>query len=85
MDELSLIAFPTRELFIEKIDEFDLIILDRYKRRGILPAIYCENVRQLCRERRRGADRRGPGVCQRRGSIYRSPLGRSCPARPPAA
>ena len=44
--ELSLIAFPTRELFLDKIDEFDLIIFDRYKRRGILPAIYLDNVRQ---------------------------------------
>ena len=29
-DELSLIAFPTRELFMEKVDDFDLIIFDRY-------------------------------------------------------
>ena len=43
--ELSLIAFPTRELFLEKIEDFDLIIFDRYKRRGILPAIYLDNVR----------------------------------------
>jgi hypothetical protein len=27
INELSLIAFPTRELFVEKLDEFDLIIL----------------------------------------------------------
>lgn len=45
VDELSLIAFPTRELFIEKIDEFDLIIFDRYRLRGILPTSYLENVR----------------------------------------
>ena len=44
VDELSLIAFPTRELFLEKILDFDLIIFDRYKRRGILPAIYLDNV-----------------------------------------
>ncbi|MBN2761026.1 MAG: hypothetical protein JXQ79_11025, partial [Rhodobacteraceae bacterium] len=44
VNELSLIAFPTRELFIEKIDEFDLIIFDRYKRRGILPAAYFANI-----------------------------------------
>lgn len=43
--ELSLIAFPTRELFVEKIDEFDLIIFDRYRLRGILPTEYLENVR----------------------------------------
>ena len=45
VDELSLIAFPTRELFVEKIDEFDLIIFDRYRLRGILPTEYLENVR----------------------------------------
>ena len=43
--ELALIAFPTRELFIEKIDEFDLIIFDRYKRRGILPGTYYDAMR----------------------------------------
>ena len=43
--ELSLIAFPTRELFVEKIEEFDLIIFDRYRRRGILPGVYLDNVR----------------------------------------
>ncbi len=45
VDELSLIAFPTRELFVDKIGEFDLIIFDRYKLRGILPAAYLANIR----------------------------------------
>ena len=45
VDELSLIAFPTRELFVEKIEEFDLIIFDRYRRRGLLPGQYFENIR----------------------------------------
>ncbi|MEM1365150.1 MAG: hypothetical protein AAGH82_05295, partial [Pseudomonadota bacterium] len=40
IEELSLIAFPTRELFVEKIEEFDLIIFDRYQRRGVLPGLY---------------------------------------------
>ena len=31
INELSLIAFPTRELFVEKINDFDLIIFDRYQ------------------------------------------------------
>ncbi|HBY13860.1 MAG TPA: hypothetical protein DEG78_11885, partial [Rhodobacteraceae bacterium] len=44
VDELSLIAFPTRQLFLEKIDDFDLIIFDRYKRRGILPPAYLQNI-----------------------------------------
>ena len=38
--ELSLIAFPTQELFMEKVDEFDLIIFDRYQSRGVLPIVY---------------------------------------------
>ena len=44
INELSLIAFPTRELFLEKIEEFDLIIFDRYQRRGVLPSIYFDNI-----------------------------------------
>jgi len=44
-DEHALIAFPTRDLFINKINEFDLIIFDRYKRRGILPGSYFDSVR----------------------------------------
>ncbi|WP_152046067.1 hypothetical protein [Aureimonas psammosilenae] len=46
IDELSLIAFPTRELFVEKIDDFDLIIFDRYQRRGVLPALYFDYIAQ---------------------------------------
>lgn len=50
VEELSLIAFPTRELFLEKIDEFDLIIFDRYERRGILPQSYFENITRYIRD-----------------------------------
>ncbi|MCW4113776.1 hypothetical protein NPA31_002210 [Aurantimonas sp. MSK8Z-1] len=46
IDELSLIAFPTRELFVEKIDDFDLIIFDRYQRRGVLPTLYFDYMAQ---------------------------------------
>lgn len=44
--ELSLIAFPTRELFVEKIDQFDLIIFDRYQNRGVLPVLYYDYIAQ---------------------------------------
>lgn len=44
ISELSLIAFPTRELFVEKIDEFDLIIFDRYQNRGVLPVLYYDYI-----------------------------------------
>ncbi|MEO0327340.1 MAG: hypothetical protein AAF217_01950 [Pseudomonadota bacterium] len=49
INQLSLIAFPTRELFVQKIDEFDLIIFDRYKRRGVLPILYFDNIASYVR------------------------------------
>ena len=81
--ELSLIAFPTRELFVEKIDEFDLIIFDRYRRRGILPNAYFDNMRDYAR--------RGGAVLVAAGpefgsaeSIWRSPLADILPVAPTA-
>ena len=55
IDELSLIAFPTRELFPEKLDGFDLVIFDRYSEHGILPLALLREHRGLCREWRRTA------------------------------
>ncbi|MBM3508204.1 MAG: hypothetical protein FJX64_11005 [Alphaproteobacteria bacterium] len=42
--ELSLIAFPVRQLFEDKLDDFDLIIFDRYAQRGVIPRIYLQNI-----------------------------------------
>jgi uncharacterized membrane protein len=47
--ELSLIAFPTRELFLEKLGQFDLVIFDRYQRQSILPDAYLSNVADYVR------------------------------------
>ena len=49
ISELSLIAFPTRELFVDRINDFDLIILDRYQRRSVLPLIYFNNIADYVR------------------------------------
>jgi hypothetical protein len=81
--ELSLIAFPTQELFMEKVDEFDLIIFDRYKRRGILPNHYFENIARYVRDGgalliASGADFAGAE------SLYRSPLREVLPVEPTA-
>jgi hypothetical protein len=81
VDELSLIAFPTRELFLDKIDEFDLIIFDRYKRRGILPSIYYDNVRQYVEKGGALLIASGPEYATA-DSIYRSPLADALPGRP---
>ncbi len=81
--ELSLIAFPTRELFLEKIDDFDLIIFDRYKRRGILPALYLDNVARYIRDGGAVLVAAGPDFASA-DSLYRSPLGAVMPAQPSA-
>jgi hypothetical protein len=81
--ELSLIAFPTRELFLEKIDDFDLIIFDRYKRRGILPAIYLDNVAKYIADGGAVLVAAGPDFATA-DSIYRSPLGPVIPGEPTA-
>ncbi|MEI4262569.1 hypothetical protein [Roseovarius sp. D0-M9] len=83
VEELSLIAFPTRELFLEKIDDFDLIIFDRYKRRGILPALYLENVADYVQKGGAVLFAAGPDFAGA-NSLYRSPLEEIVPARPTA-
>ena len=81
--ELSLIAFPTRELFLERIDDFDLIIFDRYRRRGILPNAYFDNIRNYVEQGGAVLISSGPeyGGAE---SIYRSPLGDVLPGAPTA-
>jgi hypothetical protein len=83
VEELSLIAFPTRELFLEKINDFDLIIFDRYRRRGILPNTYLENIRSYVEQGGALLISSGPeyGGAE---SIYRSPLGEILPGAPTA-
>ena len=83
VDELALIAFPTRELFVEKIDEFDLIIFDRYRMRGILPMEYIDNVVAYVRGGGTVLVAAGPefGAVD---SLWRSPLSEILPVAPTA-
>ncbi|RMA43961.1 hypothetical protein [Rhodophyticola porphyridii] len=81
--ELSLIAFPTRELFMEAIDEFDLIIFDRYQRRGILPMLYLDNVRRYVEEGGALLMAAGPDFASA-DSLYRTPLATILPGQPTA-
>ena len=50
INELSLIAFPTRELFSEKIDQFDLIIFDRYQHAACCRSLYFDNIARYVRD-----------------------------------
>lgn len=81
VSELSLIAFPTRELFMEKIDDFDLIIFDRYRRRGILPDLYLENAARYVREGGAVLLVAGPAFAEVE-SLARSPMRSVLPALP---
>ena len=84
INELSLISFPTRELFEVKIDEFDLVIFDRYRRRGVLPPVYLQNIADYVS--------RGGALLEAVGptfagpfSIFRTPLGDVLPGEPTGA
>ena len=82
INQLSLIAFPTRELFQIKIREFDLIIFDRYQHRNILLSTYYDNIATYVREHggallvAAGDDYAGPT------SLMRTPLSPVLPAAP---
>jgi hypothetical protein len=79
--ELSLIAFPTRELFVEKLDQFDLIIFDRYQRRGVLPLAYLANVVDYVNNGGAVLIAAGPDYASPL-SLYRTPLAEILPATP---
>ncbi|MDE1567928.1 hypothetical protein [Aquabacter sediminis] len=84
INELSLIAFPTRELFQTKIRDFDLIIFDRYSQQGVLPQVYFDNIVRYVRAGgailvAAGTDYVEPG------SLYNTPLEEILPAAPTGA
>ena len=81
INELSLIAFPTRELFQQKIDEFQLIIFDRYARQGVLPIIYFDNITRYVRAGGAVLVAAGPDYASPT-SIWRTPLDAILPAEP---
>ncbi|MBN9084250.1 MAG: hypothetical protein BGP04_13455 [Rhizobiales bacterium 62-17] len=81
ISELSLIAFPTADLFGRKIREFDLIIFDRYSNQTVLPPVYFENIVRFVREGGALLIAAGPDYSGRDGLFF-SPLGKIAPARP---
>ncbi|SDT52049.1 hypothetical protein [Bradyrhizobium canariense] len=81
INELSLIAFPTRELFQQKINEFQLIIFDRYARQGVLPIAYFDNIARYVRAGGAVLVSAGPDYASNT-SIWRTPLDSVLPAEP---
>lgn len=81
INQLSLIAFPTRELFSLKINEFDLIVFDRYQQRGVLPVLYFDNIARYVEEGGAILIAAGPDYADPT-SIYQTPLASVLPAQP---
>jgi hypothetical protein len=81
INELSLIAFPTRELFQQKINEFQLIIFDRYARQGVLPILYFDNIARYVKAGGAVLVAAGPDYASQT-SIWRTPLETVLPAEP---
>lgn len=81
LKELSLIVFPTQELFAEKLDGFDLVIFDRYSEHGILPLAYFENIAGYVYNGGALLVSAGPEFAGPL-SIYRTPLSSVLPVQP---
>ena len=81
INELSLIAFPTRELFVEKINDFDLIIFDRYQHRDVLPILYYDYIAEYVENGGALLVAAGPEYAGEQ-SIARTPLMPALPALP---
>jgi hypothetical protein len=81
IEELSLIVFPTRELFLEKLKSFDLVIFDRYGEAGILPMAYFENIANYVENGGALLVSSGPEFASDQ-SLYHTPLASVLPAQP---
>ncbi len=81
VNELSLIAFPIRELFEVKLTEFDLVIFDRYRRRDVLAPVYLDNIVRYVRGGGALLIAVGPGFASP-SSLFNSPLGQIMPGIP---
>src|SRR5215218_7723919 len=81
INELSLIAFPTRELFQQKINEFQLIIFDRYARQGVLPMGYFDHIARYVLAGVAVLIAAGPDYASQT-SLWRTPLATVLPAEP---
>jgi hypothetical protein len=79
--ELSLIVFPMRELFEQKLKEFDLIIFDRYESGNLITRDYFKNIAEYVKGGGALLVSVGPVFATQR-SLYRTPIGAVLPAAP---
>ncbi|MYE02204.1 MAG: hypothetical protein F4Y03_13205 [Alphaproteobacteria bacterium] len=80
--ELALISFPVRELFEERLEEFDLVVFDRYARRGVIPQLYLANVADYVRGGGALLDAAGPAFASKVTTLHESALSDVYPGAP---
>ncbi len=79
--EMSLIGFPVQELFQDKLKSFDLIIFDRFRKQGMLPMPYFDNIARYVEEGGAFLDASGSSYVGSQ-SLFKTPLGRILPTAP---
>ncbi|MET3589798.1 hypothetical protein ABID23_000885 [Bartonella silvatica] len=84
LSQLSLVVFPTRKLFVEEINNFDLIILDGYQHSSVFPLIYYDYIAQYVQKGGALLMVTGPEFTQQ-NSLARTPLISVLPALPTGA
>ncbi|GAK33705.1 membrane protein [Iodidimonas nitroreducens] len=81
VSQLSLIPFPTEQLFAEQLHDFDLVIFDRYSLRGVLQPRYFTNLLDYVEQGGALFVANGPEYAESL-SLYNTPLASVLPARP---
>ncbi|BBL53673.1 membrane protein [Bartonella quintana] len=81
LSQLSLVVFPTTKLFVEEINNFDLIILDGYQHSAVLPLIYYDYIAQYVQKGGALLIITGPEFTQK-NSLAKTPLISVLPALP---
>ncbi|MEW5728641.1 MAG: hypothetical protein AB1918_12520 [Pseudomonadota bacterium] len=79
--ELALITFPVRELFEERLHDFDLVVFDRYRRRGVLNSLYYQSLADYVQKGGALLASVGPEFAEP-GGLADSPLAEVLPAVP---
>lgn len=80
-EEFSLTPFPFDELFIDKINKFDLVVFDHFGNDGTMPDPYLKSVADYVKNGGSLLVVNGPDYAGE-GSLYKSPLEPILPAAP---
>ena len=80
-NELSLIPFPIKELFENKLSKFELIIFDNFKGRNVLSPLYLQNLKRFVNNGGALLEIAGPAY-NSKYSLFRTEIGSILPGVP---